>query len=211
MSHTEITKSQERRLRGDVKPHKSKYGLVKTHPPALLSTESKDVQSVPTTVVLAEPAPQFDPVAGGTEVDTVASDVAAPSSVAIVEPTNQPEPVAPSVKVKREKNKNADGTRYVSPKWKLFLATPAIDATSVITLLATNNPKSRNAAKRFGFYKNGITVQEYCDAIQKNWKGDDKPIVKQSLRDVKWDMINGFIKLDVVDKAITETQEREDT
>lgn len=59
-----------------------------------------------------------------------------------------------------------------------------IDRAAKITLLAKDNPKRKNsgAAKRFGYYKTGMTVEQFLE------KGG-------TLGDVKWDRDHEFIKL----------------
>jgi hypothetical protein len=63
-----------------------------------------------------------------------------------------------------------------------------IDPAAKITLLAKDNPKKADAARRFGFYRTGQTVAEYTAAI-----GGD---VRKAESDIKWDSKQGWIKLE---------------
>lgn len=74
-------------------------------------------------------------------------------------------------------------------KWR---ATKAFPHEGVITLIATNNPKSRGAAARFAIYKNGQTVGQYIEASHK--AGNSKAL---AAADVRWDVAAGFIKVEV--------------
>lgn len=57
----------------------------------------------------------------------------------------------------------------------------------VIKVNATQNPKKRGAAERFSKYRDGMTPNEYAQAI-----GGDP---NQAYRDIVWDSENGYIEL----------------
>jgi hypothetical protein len=61
-----------------------------------------------------------------------------------------------------------------------------------ITVATDSNPKAKGSKsfKRFGLYKNGMTVGEYVAAASKLGGGRRKAI-----RDITWDTAHGFIKL----------------
>lgn len=63
-----------------------------------------------------------------------------------------------------------------------------VDPNAIITLLVDKNPKKRTAAERFSQYIDGMTVQEYCDAV-----GD-----KFGVQDILWDSDRGWISLQTV-------------
>lgn len=57
---------------------------------------------------------------------------------------------------------------------------PLVGVTDIITLLHKgDNPKRAEAARRFAKYRDGMSVQDYIDAV-----GDRR----QALRDIAWDM-----------------------
>lgn len=63
--------------------------------------------------------------------------------------------------------------------------TRVMSAKSTLRIVVSGNPKKGTAAKRFALYKDGMTIQDYVDAV-----GDKK----QALRDLAWDMKQGWIK-----------------
>lgn len=59
-----------------------------------------------------------------------------------------------------------------------------VTATDVIKLLESDAPKRGSAARRFALYRDGMTVQDYIDAV-----GDKR----LALRDIAWDRKQGYI------------------
>lgn len=68
-----------------------------------------------------------------------------------------------------------------------------INPNAVITVVATSNPKRREAAKRFQLYRNGMTVAKYVKAVTSRKLHGGKQI---ALRDVAWDSKVGHISLE---------------
>ena len=69
-------------------------------------------------------------------------------------------------------------------------ARKAIGPELVITLVATENPKTRTARARFAAYTTGMTVAQYTAATKKLGATS-----AMALRDVAWDAKQGYIKL----------------
>jgi hypothetical protein len=65
--------------------------------------------------------------------------------------------------------------------------------TSRITLSVPNNPKTpgKKCYRRFGFYRNGMTVGEYYLACE---QAEEDP--RNYTRDIEWDLDHEFIRLD---------------
>lgn len=57
-----------------------------------------------------------------------------------------------------------------------------VSPDAIITLLVDKNPKKRTAAERFSHYVDGMTVQQYCDAVG-----------EKGLPDILWDQEHGWI------------------
>lgn len=117
---------------------------------------------------------------------------------AIVEAKKIPAP--PIVASKKEDQKSAresktEDQKSARPK-KLsettikYRAQPKFDVNKKITLKVTKNPKSRGAAQRFSFYKNGMTVGEYQEVMKANGSSP-----KLAMDDMRWDYVSGFIDI----------------
>jgi hypothetical protein len=64
--------------------------------------------------------------------------------------------------------------------------------TRRITLSVSGNPKTpgKKCYRRFGFYRNGMTVGEYYFACE---QAEETP--RNYTRDIEWDWDHGFIRL----------------
>jgi hypothetical protein len=69
---------------------------------------------------------------------------------------------------------------------------------SVIVLLRSTNPKKGKSAERYALYRDGMTVQEYTDAVVK--AGYSKTFANG---DLKWDSgpRHGFIRIETPAKS----------
>jgi hypothetical protein len=94
--------------------------------------------------------------------------------------TPTPTPAASAEKTKRKASEQVQ-------RWK---DTPTFKPEQKITVIATENPKRRTAAKRFDLYKNGQTVAEYVEASKK--AGNAAALANA---DIRWDHAAGFIKV----------------
>jgi hypothetical protein len=79
-------------------------------------------------------------------------------------------------------------TKKLSEQTKKWKNTPAFELTQVITKVAKDNPKSRNAAVKFALYEEGMTVGAYIEKSHK--AGTTKAM---AMADVRWDHAAGFI------------------
>jgi hypothetical protein len=106
---------------------------------------------------------------------------------------------SPEIRKTHEDSKTKDPakkTKKVSPTviaWRdLDKDIPDRDGKQKITVLAKDKvPKRGDAAKRFGLYKDGMTVTEYIELSHKN-TGVSKAGARE---DIRWDVVKGFIKL----------------
>lgn len=112
-----------------------------------------------------------------------------PKAVDTPKPEPKVEPKADTPKTEKAKKTRKWSQHHLN--WK---ATKDFPETARIVVLSADNPKKRNAAKRFDFYKRGaegMTVGEYIEASHK--AGNPKALAKE---DVKWDYTAGFISID---------------
>jgi hypothetical protein len=79
-----------------------------------------------------------------------------------------------------------------SPTYKAWKTIKNFPAEAKISLIATGNPKRRDAARRFDFYKEGMTVAEYLAITKEN--GITNTLANA---DIRWDHAAGFIKVEV--------------
>ena len=83
--------------------------------------------------------------------------------------------------------------RKESPTVKKWKETKDPALTAIITVMgefATKNPKRKDAARRFGLYKTGQTVEQYIQVCKDN---GITPALARA--DVRWDMAAGFISV----------------
>lgn len=66
------------------------------------------------------------------------------------------------------------------------MTTPVKTENLKIYVEVDNNPKRAKAAKRFEFYRDGMTPSEYAERV-----GDKV----QAYRDLTWDLEHGYIRL----------------
>jgi prevent-host-death family protein len=66
----------------------------------------------------------------------------------------------------------------------------SIDRSLTIFRLVSHNPKRRGSAERFALYRDGMTVQDYIDAVAR--RGDPERV---ALDDISWDLNRDFIAL----------------
>lgn len=81
-------------------------------------------------------------------------------------------------------------TKKISEQVKNWKAQKAFPMTFVITEVRKDNPKRKDAARRFALYKEGMTVQEYTDAAVK--EGITKAL---AMADMRWDHCAGFVNI----------------
>jgi hypothetical protein len=74
--------------------------------------------------------------------------------------------------------------------WKALKNFPVDAKITINGDHTTNNPKRRDAARRFSLYKNGMTVGQYLEAAKKA-----TPPISGALAnaDIRWDVAAGFI------------------
>jgi hypothetical protein len=72
-------------------------------------------------------------------------------------------------------------------KWR---AQPKFEPSQKITILSEGNPKRGTAAKRFAFYKNGMTVAQYQEVMAQN-----EGSARLAMADMRWDFVAGFINI----------------
>lgn len=65
------------------------------------------------------------------------------------------------------------------------MAKLSYDPNSVITILSPKNPKRGGAGERFNYYRDGMKISEYLQAVGQKYSGD-----------IKWDIEKGFIELE---------------
>jgi hypothetical protein len=73
----------------------------------------------------------------------------------------------------------------------LWRAQKPFDPKQIVKLLRPENPKRRGAGKRFAYYKDGMSVQEYIDIMKETGR-----TAKATMDDMRWDHVSGFIKVE---------------
>lgn len=113
-----------------------------------------------------------------------------PSDTEPREPTATPK--KPATKAK------TSGTKKPATKAKAGTRTKRVTYArdDKIKVLVTENPKKRAAAERFNLYKTGMTVKGYIDAVTKAGTGNSTEAEQQALRDIAWDVKQGFISIE---------------
>jgi hypothetical protein len=109
----------------------------------------------------------------------------------VVKADDQTPPATDSPKSKKKREKKTDGenaaVRESVTKWKLV---KKFEPHQVITIVKAD-AKKRKAGERFAYYRSGMTVKEYQDAMEKTGR---KP--RQTMGDIRWDFAQGFINVE---------------
>lgn len=78
--------------------------------------------------------------------------------------------------------------KKASPTVTSWKAQKAFPLDWVITEVSKDNPKRKDAARRFSYYEEGMTCQQYVDVTGKH------EISKAlAVADIRWDHVKGFI------------------
>jgi hypothetical protein len=130
----------------------------------------------------------------GAESETREPDAPLPAPLPI-EPTTTTQ--LPAVISQDQTNKAGDQNNVKATKKKKLSTTvvswkaqQAFSVTAKITNVVKDNPKRKDAYRRFSWYREGMTVQEYIDEAKKN----NSPGAL-AMADIRWDHVKGFIKV----------------
>lgn len=123
-------------------------------------------------------------IAKAATAELVATGTLAPTIVPGAKPEDQKTATSGDQKSAPTPKKKSEQVQ----KWK---DTKAFGPEQVITVVATGEPKKRDAGKRFALYKTGQTVAQY-QAVMKEAMSRT---AKQTMGDIRWDHAKGFISI----------------
>lgn len=106
----------------------------------------------------------------------------------VAEPTPVPAPEAKAGDQNDTPEAKSKKSREDNPTVVAWKATSNFSVEAKIALVSKENKKKRNAGVRFGFYRDGMTVQQYIDVMKEKGRTP-----AQTHGDIRWDSVKGFI------------------